>query len=123
MRKKVSYYCTDENALRKMLVDADVFDWSTYFLIGGQFIYRWMSTVYTVYIYIYPFYRAGLDMAHTSMVKEVSSQRKVNTRTFTVVHLMYLIDSHHLLPEQEVPRYDPKAPGVLWSHLPQEFYT
>ncbi|XP_056904432.1 glycine N-acyltransferase-like protein 3 isoform X2 [Takifugu flavidus] len=78
-RKKVSYYCTDENALRKMLVDADVIDWSTYFIIGG------------------------LDMAQISMVKEVSSQRKVNTRTFIVLHLMYLIDSHHLLPEQEVP--------------------
>eukprot|EP00066_Takifugu_rubripes_P002372 XP_003964276.2 PREDICTED: glycine N-acyltransferase-like protein 3 [Takifugu rubripes] len=78
-RKKVSYYCTDENALRKMLVDADVVDWSTYFIIGG------------------------LDMAQISMVKEVSSQRKVNTRTFIVLHLMYLIDSHHLLPEQEVP--------------------
>lgn len=44
-RQKVSYYCTDENALRNMLVDADVVDWSTYFFIGGQFIYRWLSTV------------------------------------------------------------------------------
>ncbi|TWW78697.1 Glycine N-acyltransferase-like protein 3 [Takifugu flavidus] len=35
-RKKVSYYCTDENALRKMLVDADVIDWSTYFIIGDS---------------------------------------------------------------------------------------
>lgn len=47
---KVSCYCTDENALRKMLVDADVVDWSTYFVIGGQCIYRWTSTVY-IYIY------------------------------------------------------------------------
>lgn len=62
-------------------------------------------------------------MDHISMVKEVSSQRKVNTRTFTVVHLMYLMDSQHLLPEQEVPRCDPKAPRVFWSHLPQEFHT
>lgn len=49
MRKKVSYYCTDEDALRKMLDDADVIDWSTFFVIGGQFIYRWMSTAY-IYI-------------------------------------------------------------------------
>lgn len=57
-------------------------------------------------------------MAHISMVKELSSQRKVNTRIFIVLHLMYLKDSHQLLPEQEVPRYDPKAPGVFWSRLP-----
>lgn len=76
--KKVSYYSTDEQALRKFLTD-DVIDWSTYFNIGG------------------------LDTAHTSMLEEVASQRRVNIRTFTTVHLMYLSDSHHLLPEEEIP--------------------
>lgn len=79
MMDKVSYYSTDEQALRKILTDDDVVDWSTYFVIGG------------------------LDTAHTSMLKEVSCQRRVNIRTFTSVHLMYLSDSHHLLPEDEVP--------------------
>lgn len=35
MMNKVSYYSTDEQALRKILTDDDVVDWSTYFLIGG----------------------------------------------------------------------------------------
>lgn len=51
------------------------------------------------------------------MLKEMSSQRGVNIRTFISVHLMYLSDSHHLLPEDEEPRYDPKVACVFWSHL------
>lgn len=43
------------------------------------------------------------------MLEEVASQRRVNIRTFTTVHLMYLSDSHHLLPEEEIPRYDPNS--------------
>lgn len=63
-------------------------------------------------VYPYSFYPAGLDTSHTSVLKEVSSQRGVNIRTFTLTHLMYLSDSHHLLPEdEEVPRYDPEAAG------------
>ncbi|CAG09510.1 unnamed protein product [Tetraodon nigroviridis] len=79
MRSQVSYYSTDQQALRKILTDADVVDWSRYFIIGG------------------------LDTADTSMLKELSSQRGVNIRIFTVVHLMYLPDSHQLLPQEKVP--------------------
>lgn len=35
MTNKVSYYSTDEQALRKILTDDDMVDWSTYFVIGG----------------------------------------------------------------------------------------
>lgn len=35
MRNQVSYYSTDQQALRKILTDADVVDWSRYFIIGG----------------------------------------------------------------------------------------
>lgn len=35
MINEVSYYSTDEQALRKILTDDDVVVWSTYFVIGG----------------------------------------------------------------------------------------
>lgn len=34
--KKVTYYCMDEQILRKMLTEENAVDWSTYFLIGGE---------------------------------------------------------------------------------------
>ena len=35
--KKVTYYSMDEEILRKMLTEENAIDWSTYFLIGGEF--------------------------------------------------------------------------------------
>lgn len=71
----------------------------------------------SVCIFIYFVYPAGLDTADTSMLKELSSQRGVNIRIFTVVHLMYLPDSHQLLPQEKVPRYGPKVEGGICSPL------
>ncbi|XP_051815438.1 glycine N-acyltransferase-like protein 3 isoform X1 [Acanthochromis polyacanthus] len=73
-RKKVSYYSMDEQILRKMLTEENAIDWSTYFLIGG------------------------FDFSHAPMLKEVSSDRKVNNRIFTLVHLLHLPDINYLLP-------------------------
>lgn len=111
MMNKVSFYNTDEQALRKLLTDDDVVDWNTYFVIGG--LYKYMDVGISVCIFIFIIISAGLDTSHLPMLKEVSSQRGVNIRTFTSVHLMYLSDSHHLLPEDEVPRYDPKVACVF----------
>ncbi|XP_041645664.1 glycine N-acyltransferase-like protein 3 [Cheilinus undulatus] len=74
--KKVTYYSMDEQVLRRMLAEENAIDWSTYFLIGG------------------------FDFSHASMLKEVSAEREVNNRGFTLVHLMYLPDiSCLVLPE------------------------
>lgn len=35
--KKVAYYSTDEQSLRKVLMAENAIDWSTYFVIGGEF--------------------------------------------------------------------------------------
>lgn len=35
--KKVTYYSMDEQILRKMLSEENAIDWSTYFLIAGEF--------------------------------------------------------------------------------------
>lgn len=40
---------------------------------------------------------AGFDVSHSSMLKEVSAYREVNSRDFTSVHLLYLPDPSHLL--------------------------
>ena len=47
--KKVTYYSMDEEILRKMLTEENAIDWSTYFLIGGEFwaLQRWtFSTLF-----------------------------------------------------------------------------
>lgn len=67
-----------------------------------------------LFIYLYP---AGLDIAHASMLKEISSQRGVNVSTSALVHLMYLSDNHQLLPEDKVPRYDPRVEGRVYFHV------
>ncbi|TMS04207.1 hypothetical protein E3U43_009364 [Larimichthys crocea] len=33
--KKVTYYSTDEEALRTVLTEENAFDWRTYFIVGG----------------------------------------------------------------------------------------
>nr|XP_024660433.1 glycine N-acyltransferase-like protein 3 isoform X2 [Maylandia zebra] len=70
--KKIAYYSTDEQSLRKMLTDENAVDWSTYFMIGG------------------------LDVSHAPMLKQVSSDRRVNHKVYTLVHLLYLPDANHL---------------------------
>nr|XP_024660435.1 glycine N-acyltransferase-like protein 3 isoform X3 [Maylandia zebra] len=69
--KKIAYYSTDEQSLRKMLTDENAVDWSTYFMIG-------------------------LDVSHAPMLKQVSSDRRVNHKVYTLVHLLYLPDANHL---------------------------
>ncbi|KAM6916078.1 glycine N-acyltransferase-like protein 3 isoform 1-T1 [Xenentodon cancila] len=71
--KKVTFYSTDEEVLRKMLMDDNAIDWSTYFLFGG------------------------FDISHAQMLKEVSAEKQVNNRGFSWVHLLYLPDISYLL--------------------------
>ncbi|XP_024660435.2 glycine N-acyltransferase-like protein 3 isoform X2 [Maylandia zebra] len=69
--KKIAYYSTDEQSLRKMLTDENAVDWSTYFMIG-------------------------LDVSQAPMLKQVSSDRRVNHKVYTLLHLLYLPDANHL---------------------------
>ncbi|XP_029963246.1 glycine N-acyltransferase-like protein 3 [Salarias fasciatus] len=64
--KSVICFSTDEQVLRKILTEENAIDWSTYFIIGG------------------------LDNSHTPLLKEVSSDREVNSRYHTMVRLLYL---------------------------------
>ncbi|XP_059215937.1 uncharacterized protein LOC131993889 [Centropristis striata] len=91
--KKVSYHCTDEQILRKMLTEENAIDWSTYFLIGG------------------------LDTSHAAMLKDVSSDREVNNRLYTAVHLMYLPDISHLLPPAVNSELEPRISSLNLSHV------
>ncbi|XP_026045978.1 glycine N-acyltransferase-like protein 3 [Astatotilapia calliptera] len=70
--KKVTYYSTDEQSLRKMLTDENAVDWSTYFMIGG------------------------LDVSHAPVLKQVSCDRRVKYKTDILVHLLYLQDTNYL---------------------------
>ncbi|XP_061645447.1 glycine N-acyltransferase-like protein 3 [Phyllopteryx taeniolatus] len=71
--KVVTFYCLDEKILRKILLEEDTIDWSTYFTIGGY------------------------DNSHTAMLKEVSSQRQLSYKHRACAHLLYLPDSSHLV--------------------------
>lgn len=70
--KKVTLFCTDEDALRRMIEEQDAIDWSAYFLIGG------------------------FDISLAPMLKEIAASRGVNVRGFTLVHLMTLSDPRDL---------------------------
>lgn len=43
-------------------------------------------------------FHPGMDVSNAPMLKEVASEREVNTRCLTLVSLLYLPDSSHLLP-------------------------
>lgn len=86
-KEKMAYYSMDEQSLRKMLTDENAVDWSTYFMIGG------------------------LDVSHAPMLKQVSSDRRVNHKVYTSVHLLYLPDTNHL----HMPVYDSELESRISS--------
>ncbi|KAM4607987.1 glycine N-acyltransferase-like protein 3 [Polymixia lowei] len=91
--KKVTYYCMDEQVLQKMLAEENTIDWSTYFLIGG------------------------FDISHAPMLKEVSSTKGINTRTYTLVHLMYLPDCSLLPPSAVDSECESRMSPLNDSHI------
>ncbi|XP_073337871.1 glycine N-acyltransferase-like protein 3 [Pagrus major] len=91
--KKVTYYSMDEEILRKMLTEENAIDWSTYFLI------------------------AGFDFSHASMLKEVSSDIEVNNRSYTLVHLLYLPDTNHLLSPEVDSELESRISSLNLSHV------
>lgn len=93
LRRKVSFYSTDEQMLRKMLTEEDVVDWNTFFVIGG------------------------MDVSHAPIVKEVSSQRGLNTRCLTLVYLLYMPDSSHLLSPKVDSTLESRIASLNLSHV------
>nr|ACQ58257.1 Glycine N-acyltransferase [Anoplopoma fimbria] len=91
--KKVTYYSMDNRILRKMLTEENAIDWSTYFIIGG------------------------FDISHASMLKEVSSDREVNNRWYTSVHLLYLPDSSCLTSPAADSELESRISSLNLSHV------
>lgn len=91
--KKISYYSMDEQVLRKMLTDENAVDWSTCFLIGG------------------------FDFSHAPILKEVSSDKKVNSRVYTLVHLMHLPDISCLLTPAVDSELESRISSLNLSHV------
>ncbi|KAM9344601.1 glycine N-acyltransferase-like protein 3 [Symphorus nematophorus] len=91
--KKVTYFSMDEQSLRKMLTEENAVDWSTYFLIGG------------------------FNFSHAPMLKEVASDREVNNRLYTLVHLLYLPDSSHLLTPAVDSELESRISSLNLSHV------
>ncbi|XP_044069193.1 glycine N-acyltransferase-like protein 3 [Siniperca chuatsi] len=91
--KKVTYYSMDQQILRKMLTEENAIDWSTYFLM------------------------AGFDISHAPMLKEVSSDSEVNSRVYTLVHLLYLPDSSHLLTPAIDSELESRISSLNHSHV------
>lgn len=91
--KIVSYYSTDERVLRRVLMEENVVDWSTYFMFGG------------------------FDISHAPLLKEVSSYKEVKCRGFTLVRLMYLPDSSHLLAPAVDSELESRISSLNLSHV------
>ncbi|XP_030627900.1 glycine N-acyltransferase-like protein 3 [Chanos chanos] len=72
--KKVTFFSTDEEVLKRMVSGENAIDWSTYFLIGG------------------------FDIQHAPLLREVAASKGVSVRGFTLVHLMTLPDQSLLPP-------------------------
>ncbi|XP_056291717.1 glycine N-acyltransferase-like protein 3 [Pseudoliparis swirei] len=93
MKNVVYYYTLDDQMLRKMLREENSVDWSTHFVI------------------------AALDVSHANMIKEVSSDREVNNRVYSLVHLMYLPDSSHLPPPTADSELESRISPLNLSHV------
>ncbi|KAI4813305.1 hypothetical protein KUCAC02_024637 [Chaenocephalus aceratus] len=91
--KKVTYYSMDDQILRKMLTEENAIDWSTYFFVGG------------------------FDISHAPILKEVSSNRGINNRCYTVVRLLYLPDSTHLLKPAADSELESRISSLNLSHV------
>ncbi|KAG8000004.1 Glycine N-acyltransferase-like protein 3 [Nibea albiflora] len=91
--KKVTYYSTDAEVLRKVLTEENAFDWRTYFVVGG------------------------FDFSHSSILKEVSSHREVNNRVYTLVHLLYLPDISQLLTPAIDSELESRISSLSLSHV------
>ncbi|MEQ2300156.1 hypothetical protein AMECASPLE_022440 [Ameca splendens] len=89
--KKVSFYSTDEEVLRKVL--REEVDWSTYFIIGG------------------------FDISHADTLKAVSSEKKVKNRDLTLVRLLYLPDISHLLAPDVDSQLESRISSLNFSHV------
>ncbi|XP_061816062.1 glycine N-acyltransferase-like protein 3 [Nerophis lumbriciformis] len=73
LAKKITFYCKDEQILKKMLLKDEVVDWSSYFIVGG------------------------IDSIHTLTLKEVASNRQVSYKPMVSAHLLYLPDHSSLI--------------------------
>ncbi|KAM9727358.1 glycine N-acyltransferase-like protein 3 [Menidia menidia] len=91
--KKVSLYSTDEEILRKVLRKENAIDWSTYFLIGG------------------------FDFSYAPMLREISSEREVNNRDYTLVRLLYLPDISFLLSPAVDSELESRVSSLNLSHV------
>ncbi|GAA6213974.1 glycine N-acyltransferase-like protein 3 [Lates japonicus] len=93
IRKKVTYYSMDDQVLRKILSGENALDWKTNFLVGG------------------------FDFSHAPMLKEVSSDRGVKHRCYTLVHLLYLPDTNRLATTTVDSELESRISSLNLSHV------
>ncbi|XP_029925917.1 glycine N-acyltransferase-like protein 3 [Myripristis murdjan] len=93
LKKKVSYYSTDEQILRRMLTEENSLDWSTYFMVGG------------------------FDLTHATLLKDVSSARGVNAQLLCVLRTMYLPDCSTLPPIEIESELQSRISSLNDSHV------
>uniref|UniRef100_A0AAY5K3J6 Glycine N-acyltransferase-like protein n=1 Tax=Esox lucius TaxID=8010 RepID=A0AAY5K3J6_ESOLU len=72
--RKVSFFATDDEILKRMVTEGNAIDWNSFFLISGS------------------------DIKHEAMLKEVSSFHGVSMKKYVLAHLMTLSDPS-LLPQ------------------------
>ncbi|XP_061084266.1 glycine N-acyltransferase-like protein 3 [Conger conger] len=70
--EELTFFSTDEKVLKRMLTKDSILDWNKYFKIGG------------------------IDILHTTMLKDISATKDVTMRPCGVTHLLELQDPNHL---------------------------
>ncbi|XP_028323803.1 glycine N-acyltransferase-like protein 3 [Gouania willdenowi] len=91
--KKVSCFCLDQEALKKVLTEENSVDWSTLFMF------------------------AALDTSYVPLIKEVSSIRELNSRYFTLVHLLFLPDVSGLVTPEVDRRLESRVSSLNHTHV------
>ncbi|XP_013861424.1 glycine N-acyltransferase-like protein 3 [Austrofundulus limnaeus] len=88
--KKVSFYSTDEDVLKKML--REEIDWSPFFLIGGS------------------------DISHEPTIKEVALENNVSQKSYIWVRLLYLPDTSYLPTSDVDSELESRISSLNLSH-------
>ncbi|XP_068174206.1 glycine N-acyltransferase-like protein 3 [Antennarius striatus] len=91
--RAVPFYSTDDQSLRKMLMEGNGLDWTSTLTIGA------------------------FDACQLHIVEEVSSAKAVSSRRCVLGHVLYLPDSSHLIPAAVDRELESRISPLNLSHV------
>ena len=92
---EVTYYSKDEEILRKMLTEENVIDWSTYFMIGGEFWAK--KVVWWLLLDMMHFLKTVYVLCNSNASQMIFIQRLIPTETVFLSGVLPLFSFDHIL--------------------------